>query len=187
MTSFQQQYLVIKQKYDGLQLFSDISGYVYKDLSGSSYTIAKKNTAVNNITTYYSTITGINSDLQKLMDKASKEVVAPVAPSVNKERYTQREYPDSTTETRELFGGFFPTMHPNTLPFILSGGIFMAALAIFMIFETLGFRGNVIIPPALTSAGLGPIPFYKNSLVLGGVSVVLLIATITFAVKYFTK
>jgi hypothetical protein len=186
MTSFQHQYLAIKQRYDRLSLFSDISGNVYKDLSGSSYTSPGKNSAVTNITTYDSTLNGINTELQDLMDKASTNLAAAV-PSANKERYIQREYPDSTTETRELFGGFFPTMHPNTLPFILSGGIFMAALAIFMIFETLGFRGNVIIPPALTSAGLGPIPFYKNSLVLGGVSVVLLIATITFAVKYFTK
>jgi len=184
MTSFQQQYLVIKQRYDTLPLFSDISGNINNGLR--SQTAATVTTATSSITTYYSTITGINADLQRLMDRASTELAAPV-PSANEERYIEREYPDSTTETRELLGGFFPTMHPNTLPFILSGGIFMAALAIFMIFETLGFRGNVIIPPALKSAGLGPIPFYKNSLVLGGVSVVLLITTITFAVKYFTK
>jgi len=181
MTSFQQQYLAIKQRYNTLPLFSDISGNVNSGLRSTS-----SGTASSAITTYYTTLTVINKDLQALMDRASTDLSAP-APSANKERYIQREYPDSTTETRELFGGFFPTMHPNTLPFILSGGIFMAALAIFMIFETLGFRGNVIIPPALATVGLGPVPFYKNSLVLGGVSVVLLIATITFAVKYFTK
>jgi len=184
MTSFQQQYLAIKQRYNTLPLFSDISGNVNSGLRSATNTIAS--TATSTITTYYSTITGINTDLQALMDRASTDLSAPV-PSANKERYVERVYPDSTTATRELFGGFFPTMHPNTLPFILSGGIFMAALAIFMIFETLGFRGNVIIPPALATVGLGPVPFYKNSLVLGGVSVVLLIATITFAVKYFTK
>ena len=182
MTSFQQQYFAIKQRYNLLPLFSDISGNVNSGLRNN----ATASAATTSITTYYSTITGINTALQALMDRASTDLTAPVVPSANEERYVERVYPDSTTETRELFGGFFPTMHPNTLPFILSGGIFMAALAIFMIFETLGFRGNVIIPPALTSAGLGPIPFYKNSLVLGGVSVVLLIATITFAVKYFT-
>ena len=182
MTSFQQQYFAIKQRYNLLPLFSDISGNVNSGLRNN----ATASAATTSITTYYSTITEINTALQALMDRASTELAAPVVPSANEERYVERVYPDSTTETRELFGGFFPTMHPNTLPFILSGGIFMAALAIFMIFETLGFRGNVIIPPALTSAGLGPIPFYKNSLVLGGVSVVLLIATITFAVKYFT-
>jgi len=183
MTSFQQQYFAIKQRYNLLPLFSDISGNVNSSLRSSQ---AASSAATSSITTYYSRITGINTDLQALMDRASTDLTAPI-PSANEERYVERIYPDSTTETRELFGGFFPTMHPNTLPFILSGGIFMAALAIFMIFETLGFRGNVIIPPALATAGLGPIPFYKNSLVLGGVSVVLLIATITFAVKYFTK
>ena len=182
MTSFQQQYFAIKQRYNLLPLFSDISGNVNSGLRNN----ATASAATTSITTYYSTITEINTALQALMDRASTELAAPVVPSANEERYVERIYPDSTTETRELFGGFFPTMHPNTLPFILSGGIFMAALAIFMIFETLGFRGNVIIPPALATAGLGPIPFYKNSLVLGGVSVVLLIATITFAVKYFT-
>ena len=182
MTSFQQQYFAIKQRYNLLPLFSDISGNVNSGLRNN----ATASAATTSITTYYSTITEINTALQALMDRASTELAAPVVPSANEERYVERVYPDSTTETRELFGGFFPTMHPNTLPFILSGGIFMAALAIFMIFETLGFRGNVIIPPALATAGLGPIPFYKNSLVLGGVSVVLLIATITFAVKYFT-
>ena len=182
MTSFQQQYFAIKQRYNLLPLFSDISGNVNSGLRNN----ATASAATTSITTYYSTITGINTALQALMDRASTDLTAPVVPSANEERYVERVYPDSTTETRELFGGFFPTMHPNTLPFILSGGIFMAALAIFMIFETLGFRGNVIIPPALATAGLGPIPFYKNSLVLGGVSVVLLIATITFAVKYFT-
>jgi hypothetical protein len=182
MTSFQQQYLAIKQRYNTLPLFSDISGNVNSGLRNATNTIASTST----ITTYYNTLTVINSDLQALMNRASTDLSAPV-PSANEERYVERVYPDSTTETRELFGGFFPTMHPNTLPFILSGGIFMAALAIFMIFETLGFRGNLIIPPALATVGLGPVPFYKNSLVLGGVSVVLLIATITFAVKYFTK
>jgi len=182
MTSFQQQYFAIKQRYNLLPLFSDISGNVNSSLRSSQ---AASSAATSSITTYYSRITGINTDLQALKDRASTDLTAPI-PSANEERYVERIYPDSTTETRELFGGFFPTMHPNTLPFILSGGIFMAALAIFMIFETLGFRGNVIIPPALATAGLGPIPFYKNSLVLGGVSVVLLIATITFAVKYFT-
>ena len=182
MTSFQQQYFAIKQRYNLLPLFSDISGNVNSGLRNN----ATASAATTSITTYYSTITEINTALQALMDRASTDLTAPVVPSANEERYVERVYPDSTTETRELFGGFFPTMHPNTLPFILSGGIFMAALAIFMIFETLGFRGNVIIPPALATAGLGPIPFYKNSLVLGGVSVVLLIATITFAVKYFT-
>ena len=181
MTSFQQQYFAIKQRYNLLPLFSDISGNVNSGLRSS----ITASSAASTIATYYSTITGINTDLQSLMDRASTDLTAPI-PSENEERYVERIYPDSTTETRELFGGFFPTMHPNTLPFILSGGIFMAALAIFMIFETLGFRGNVIIPPALATAGLGPIPFYKNSLVLGGVSVVLLIATITFTVKYFT-
>jgi hypothetical protein len=120
------------------------------------------------------------------MDTASTELVAPI-PSANEQRYLEREYPDSTTATRELLGGVFPTMHPNTLPVVLSGGIFMAALAIFMIFETLGFRGNVVVPPALTGMGTGPVPFYKNSLVLGALSVVLLIATITYATKYYTK
>jgi hypothetical protein len=182
MTSFQQQYFAIKQRYNLLPLFSDISGNVNSGLRNN----ATASAATTSITTYYSTITEINTALQALMDRASTELTAPI-PSANEERYVERIYPDSTTETRELFGGFFPTMHPNTLPFILSGGIFMAALAIFMIFETLGFRGNVIIPPALATAGLGPIPFYKNSLVLGGVSVVLLIATIIFAVRYFTK
>ena len=185
MTSFQQQYFAIKQRYNLLPLFSDISGNVNSGLRSS--TPGSSTAATTSITTYYSTITGINTALQALMDRASTDLTAPVVPSANEERYVERIYPDSTTETRELFGGFFPTMHPNTLPFILSGGIFMAALAIFMIFETLGFRGNVIIPPALATAGLGPIPFYKNSLVLGGVSVVLLIATIIFAVRYFTK
>ena len=182
MTSFQQQYFAIKQRYNLLPLFSDISGNVNSGLRNN----ATASAATTSITTYYSTITEINTALQALMDRASTELTGPL-PSANEERYVERIYPDSTTETRELFGGFFPTMHPNTLPFILSGGIFMAALAIFMIFETLGFRGNVIIPPALATAGLGPIPFYKNSLVLGGVSVVLLIATIIFAVRYFTK
>ena len=155
MTSFQQQYFAIKQRYNLLPLFSDISGNVNSGLRNN----ATASAATTSITTYYSTITEINTALQALMDRASTELAAPVVPSANEERYVERVYPDSTTETRELFGGFFPTMHPNTLPFILSGGIFMAALAIFMIFETLGFRGNVIIPPALATAGLGPIPF----------------------------
>ena len=178
MTSFQQQYLVIKQRYDSLQPISEISNLVTAGLTSSN--------DQSTITTYYSTITGINTDLQALMNTASTELMAPI-PSANEQRYLEREYPDSTTATRELLDGVFPTMHPNTLPFILSGGIFMAALAIFMIFETLGFRGNVVVPPALTGMSTGPVPFYKNSLVLGGLSVVLLIATITYATKYYTK
>jgi hypothetical protein len=186
MTSVQQQYLAIKQQYDLLNA-TDIDAIFIglDDKTGDALA-----TDIEAIKTYYTNLTdsttGIIPKLQTLLDETTTEI-STAEPSVNKERYTEREFPSRTIATREILGGFFPTMHPNTLPYILSGGIFMAALAIFMIFETLGFRGNVALPPALAGMSASPVAFYKNPLVLGGASVVFLIAAITFAVKYFTK
>jgi len=186
MTSVQQQYLAIKQQYELLNA-TDIDAIITGLQSKTGQALTND---INAIKTYYTSLTdsttGVIPKLQTLLDKASNEITM-AEPSVSKERYSEREFPNRTIATREILGGFFPTMHPNTLPYILSGGIFMAALAIFMIFETLGFRGNVSLPPALAGTSLSPVALYKNPLVLGGASVLLLIAAITFAVKYFTK
>jgi len=186
MTSDQQQYLAIKQQYDLLNTI-DIDT-IFTGLPGK--TGSARANDINSIKTYYTSLTdsttGIIPKLQTLLDKMSTEILM-TEPSISLERYTEREYPNRTIATREILGGFFPTMHPNTLPYILAGGIFMAAFAIFIVFDTLGFRGSMSVPPALASTSLSPVTFYKNPLVLGGVSVLLLIATITFAVKYFTK
>jgi hypothetical protein len=186
MLSSKQEYLAIKQQYDGLNAVNIDSIFAgLQSKTGSALT-----SDINSIKDYYNTLTnsttGVIPKLQKHLDKTTTDILK-AEPSVNKERYTERIFPNRTIASREILGGFFPMMHPNTLPFILSGGIFMAALAIFMIFDTLGFRGNVSLPPALAAMSAGPVAFYKNPLVLGGVSVVFLIATIVFAVKYFTK
>jgi len=186
MLTSKQEYLAIKQKYDGLSA-TDINS-IFTGLTSKSGPALTND--INAIKIYYNDLTndttGVIPRLQKLLDKSTTDILK-AEPSVNKERYTERIFPNRTIATREILGGFFPMMHPNTLPYILSGGIFMAVLAIFMIFDTLGFRGNVSLPPALAALFLSPVAFYKNPLVLSAVSVVFIIATIVFAVKYFTK
>lgn len=186
MLSSKQEYLAIKQQYDGLSAINIDS--IFAGLQSKSEPALTND--INAIKVYYNGLTnpttGVIPKLQKHLDKTTTDILK-AEPSVNKERYTERIFPNRTIASREILGGFFPIMHPNTLPYILSGGIFMAALAIFMIFDTLGFRGNVSLPPALAAMSAGPVVFYKNPLFLGGVSVVFLIATIVFAVKYFTK
>jgi hypothetical protein len=52
----------------------------------------------------------------------------------------------------------------------------------------LGFSGQVNLPLSITawlSSPASPIPFYKNPLILGGISIVLLISLVIFAVLYF--
>jgi hypothetical protein len=186
MLSSKQEYFAIKQQYDRLSAINIDS--IFAGLQSKSEPALTND--INAIKVYYNGLTnpttGVIPKLQKHLDKTTTDILK-AEPSVNKERYTERIFPNRTIASREILGGFFPMMHPNTLPYILSGGIFMAALAIFMIFDTLGFRGNVSLPPALAAMSAGPVVFYKNPLFLGGVSVVFLIATIVFAVKYFTK
>ena len=186
MLSSKQEYLAIKQQYDGLSAIDIDSIFTgLKSKSGQALT-----NDIDSIKNYYNTLTnsttGVIPKLQKHLDKTTTDILK-AEPSVNKERYTERIFPNRTISSREILGGFFPMMHPNTLPYILSGGIFMAILAIFMIFDTLGFRGNVSLPPALAGLIVSPVAFYKNPLILSAISVVFIIATIVFAVKYFTK
>jgi len=186
MLSSKQEYLAIKQQYDGLSAVDIDSIFAgLQSKTGQALT-----NDIDSIKNYYNTLTnsttGVIPKLQKHLDNTTTDILK-AEPSVNKERYTERIFPNRSIASREILGGFFPMMHPNTLPYILSGGIFMAALAIFMIFDTLGFRGNVSLPPALAGMSAGPVAFYKNPLVLGAASVVFLIAAIIFAVKYFTK
>jgi uncharacterized BrkB/YihY/UPF0761 family membrane protein len=64
----------------------------------------------------------------------------------------------------------------------------MALLSIFLIFQTLGFSGQINLPPSLSawlSSPASPIPFYKNPMVLGGVSILLLVTLVIFIVLYY--
>ena len=142
-------------------------------------------TAFAPIAEYYSKLTGINSTLQTHINKASTNIS-----SINssEERYVNRIHPEESVVARESMYGFIPELRTRTLPYLLATSVFMALLSLFLIFQMLGFSGQLNLPLSITawlSSPASPIPFYKNPLILGGVSIVLLVSLVIFAVLYF--
>jgi len=140
------------------------------------------------IADYYSQLTDVNTNLQKYLDKASEYVAESQTRLVNEERYDDRVHPAESTKSREIMFGIMPTLRAKTLPYILTAGVFMSLLTLFIIFQMLGVSGQLNLPPALVhwwvTPAVGP-PFYKDPMVLGGVAVVLISTTIIFAFLYF--
>lgn len=140
------------------------------------------------IADYYSRLTEVNTNIQTFLDKASQRVADSQSRLVAEERYDERVHPEESVQAREVLFGILPTLRPTTIPYLLTAGVFMSLLTIFIVFQMLGISGQLNLPPALVqwweTPAVGP-PFYKNPIILGGVSVVLIATTIIFGFLYF--
>jgi hypothetical protein len=140
------------------------------------------------ISTYYAKLTQITTNLQKYLKEASTNVAELQGRLLSEERYGDRVHPAESTEAREILYGLFPSIRLTMIPYILTAGIFMAVLTIFLIFQMMGISGQVNAPPALNSlisTIINPPPLYKDPMVLAGTAVVFVVSTVIFAVLYF--
>jgi hypothetical protein len=124
------------------------------------------------------------------LDEASVDIVNSQETLVSEERYNDRVHPEEATVSREIMYGIFPAFRPTSLPYILTAGVFMSLLSIFIIFQTIGITGELHLPVSITQrfsapAGVILVPFYKNPMFLGGLITILASALIAFIVLYF--
>ena len=191
---YQEKFQEAKAAYDMLETFDvnasvtalDRALYNYSN-SKSAEDLATLQAAFSPIGVYYSELASINSNLQDFLDKASNDLVKL---KTSEERYNDKIHPEESIKSREIMFGIFPNLRVESIPYILAASVFMASLAIFLIFQMIGFTGQMNLPPALVAwwitRSVGP-PFYRNPMVLGGVSIILMIALIVFIVLYYKK
>lgn len=149
-----------------------------EDLSGAFQPIAQ----------YYADLSSIKKRLQAFLECSSNQVTSSHDGLINEQRFDERAAPQDTVRPRELVFGLFSELRPSSVPIILAAGVFMACLSILMIFQMLGFTGEIHLPPALTAmtkaAESGP-PLYQNPMVLSGISIVLGALAVVFGVLYY--
>jgi len=141
--------------------------------------------AYSPIVAYYNTLTRVNGELQDYVSTASTSIASL---SESGDRYTNRTHPEESVLPREPTRGLMPELRVRTLPYLLAVSVFMASLTIFLIFQMFGFSGQVNLPPSISawlSSPASSVPFYMNPMVLGGISIILIVALIIFATLYF--
>ena len=141
---------------------------------------------------YYNRIRALNKRVRAYLQKSSKKISNAQDTLVNEERYDNRVRPEESTVSREVMYGVFPKFRESSLPYILSAGVFMALMTIFLVLQALGFNSQISLPQALigffvSPAGTVSVPFYKNPMVLGGLVAILGTALIIFIIMYFNK
>jgi hypothetical protein len=138
------------------------------------------------IADYYSKLTDLNTTLQSYIDKAANNIVDFDSTLESEERYENRIHPENTMRARE---SMMPELRITTLPYLIAISVFMASLSIFLIFQLIGFSGQLNLPTSLIALFSSPasdsIPFYENPMIIGGVGIILVVMTIIFAVLYF--
>lgn len=151
-----------------------------EDLSGAFLPISQ----------YYANLVSIKKRLTKFLENASTEVNHSQDGLINEERYHNRAAPQDAVKPRELVFGLFSELRPSSLPIIIAAGVFMASLAILMIFQMYGFTGQINLPPALvsrytalTSATLED-TVYRNPMVLGGGGILVGVAVAVLSFIY---
>jgi hypothetical protein len=143
------------------------------------------------ISQYYSDLINIKGQLQNFIDSSSSKVIDLETRLESEERYDNRVHPEESVKSRELMYGLLPELRPSTVPILMAAGVFMASISVLMIFQMMGFTGQINLPPALAAlpgqlgSTAGNEPLYKNPLILGGLSIVLGAGLIVFAVLYF--
>lgn len=151
-------------------------------------------TAVQNafqpIAAYYNKLNEINTNLASYINKVSQNIADSQDTLVNEERYIERVHPEESVGAREAMHGMFSKFRTTSIPYILTAGVFMSLLSIFIVFQLFGLTGEVNLPPAFaqylsTPAETISLPFYKRPIVLGGLVIVLVSALIMFIILYF--
>lgn len=189
-------YSNLPSKTDG-QLDSMIEGLdsvlvQYRQSPTDSSKLRAVRSALSEVTAYYTELRSLNKQIRLYLNKSSKKISNAQDTLINEERFDNRVRPEEATVSREVAYGFFPKFRESTLPYILSAGVFMALLSIFLVLQALGFSAQVSLPQALigffvSPAGTVSVPFYKNPMVLGGLVAILGTALIIFIIMYFNK
>jgi hypothetical protein len=140
------------------------------------------------IAQYDSELTEINRLLTKYINESAKTIseVSPI--SMEEERYNNRVHPEESVASREVTMGIFPTLRSSSVPYIIAVSIFMASISIIMVFQMFGFTAQLSVPQSFMEFFNTPataIPFYQTPLFLSGVSIILLVSVVIFAILYF--
>jgi len=140
------------------------------------------------IAQYDSQLTEINTLLTKYINESATTIAEVTPISMEEERYNNRVHPEESVHAREITMGIFPTLRSSSVPYIIAVSIFMASISIIMVFQMFGFTGQLSVPQSLIGFFNTPataIPFYQTPLFLSGVSIVLLVSVVIFAILYF--
>ena len=179
-------FLNIQTNYENIGAFNLSANIILLQaaLSASSPSTSTIENAFSPIANYYNNLTIINTDLQTYISTSSNNIANL---SASEERYSNRIHPEEAVLARETSRGLLPELRVRSLPYLLAISVFMASLTIFLIFQMFGFSGQVNLPPSITawlSSPASPIPFYMNPMVLGGFSIILVVALVIFIVLY---
>ena len=202
--NYKQTYLAIKYDYDTkcsmtepvLQTYIntlDIKVKNYQNLPATATAEDRRlkatdlSGAFRPITQHYSNLISIKKRLNDFLECSADQIHEADPVSINKERYSERANPQDTVMPRELVFGFFSQLRPSTVPFVIAAGVFMSCLALLIIFQMLGFTGEIHTPPALANipTWFGTVPLYQNPMVLSGLSIVLGTAVIILGFMYY--
>ena len=140
------------------------------------------------IAQYDSQLTEINTLLTKYINESATTIAEVTPISMEEERYNNRVHPEESVHAREITMGIFPTLRSSSVPYIIAVSIFMASISIIMVFQMFGFTGQLSVPQSLIGFFNTPataIPFYQTPLFLSGLSIVLLVSVVIFAILYF--
>ena len=145
-------------------------------------------TAFQPIATYYSQLEDVIKQLQTYINKSANTISDSGPRLLNEERYANKVHPEDSVEARESSYSLIPELRLSSLPFLIATSVFMASMAIFLIFNMWGFSGQVNLPPAITqwlSTPASTVPFYQNSIFLGAISLSAIFLAITFGFLYY--
>lgn len=200
-SNYKQDYLAIKYDYDTRCLTVNITtALATLDQAVEAYRIStdanraekttQLSTAFNTISQHYANLASIKKRLNDFLECSSSQITDVTSVSANEERYNDRTNPEDSVMPRELVFGFFSQLRPSSVPIVIAAGVFMSCLTLLIIFQMLGFTGEIHSPPALMQGYSwlttpGPIPLYQNPMVLSGVSIVLGVAVIILGIMYY--
>jgi hypothetical protein len=163
--------------------------YVYNPPTAPSVSSADISGAFQPIGQYYSNLLDIKKRLNTFLEDASDEIGESQGYLVNQERYDNRGHPEQAVTSKEVAYGLFSEVRPSTIPILMALGTFMASISILMIFQMIGFTGQINIPPAVTAfqamlSAPSEVPLYQNPMVLSGLVVVLGVGVILLGAMY---
>jgi uncharacterized membrane protein len=190
-------FLLALQKYENLDSINiqDRIGALDTAINNASYNssgIIVNSSAIEPafapIAQYDSELTEINRLLTKYINESAKTIAEVNPISMEEERYNNRVHPEESVASREVTMGIFPTLRSSSVPYIIAVSIFMASISIIMVFQMFGFTGQLSVPQSFMEFFNTPataIPFYQTPLFLSGISIILLVSVVIFAILYF--
>jgi hypothetical protein len=200
--NYKQEYLAIKYDYDTKCLTVNLSDaltlldnklelYESSNDATRAERITQLTDAFQPISQYYANLASIKKRLNDFLECSTNHLQDKTAgPSLNEERYSNRANPQETVMPRELVFGLFSQLRPSSVPIVMAAGVFMSCLALLIIFQMLGFTGEIHMPPAVIQAygsigAAAATPLYQNPMVLSGLSIVLGAGVIILGVMYY--